>query len=190
MAPVPGSPWKCVSRMTSLPPSPHTHMLHHHRSIQPHPHPHHLGQDQTPIILYMHNCVQSPYEIISSIKCAAPAISAFLDCALGCAWLRKCALHLNGLQPQPQSGLLQHAVSSVLRVSQHLELRRLGAAAAPCADAVLKTLCALGQLSLAAAATSVSAAASAFASLVWWAWQHLLHHSVLVLAVCAKQCML
>jgi len=25
MAPVPGSPWKCVSRMTSLPPSPHTH---------------------------------------------------------------------------------------------------------------------------------------------------------------------
>jgi len=24
MAPVPGSPWKCVSRMTSLPPSPHT----------------------------------------------------------------------------------------------------------------------------------------------------------------------
>jgi len=27
MAPVPGSPWKCVSRMTSLPPSPHTHTL-------------------------------------------------------------------------------------------------------------------------------------------------------------------
>jgi len=27
MAPVPGSPWKCVSRMTSLPPSPHTHII-------------------------------------------------------------------------------------------------------------------------------------------------------------------
>jgi len=26
MAPVPGSPWKCVSRMTSLPPSPHTQL--------------------------------------------------------------------------------------------------------------------------------------------------------------------
>jgi len=27
MAPVPGSPWKCVSRMTSLPPSPHTQYI-------------------------------------------------------------------------------------------------------------------------------------------------------------------
>jgi len=33
MAPVPGSPWKCVSRMTSLPPSPHTHTKSQERSI-------------------------------------------------------------------------------------------------------------------------------------------------------------
>jgi len=33
MAPVPGSPWKCVSRMTSLPPSPHTHT--HYRMAPP-----------------------------------------------------------------------------------------------------------------------------------------------------------
>lgn len=130
------------------------------------------------------HAITMPHHIHHALN-AAPATSA----PLGCAWLRRCALHLNGLQPQPQSGLLQHAGASVLHVSLHLELQQLGAAA-PAADAVLKTLCALCQLNLAAAATSVSAAASAFASLVWWAWQHLLSHSDLVPAVCAKQCML